>query len=1204
MTIDVIQSQKPEILLDYVMADLSQPTTSASEVFKKKFFIVPSHGTGQWLKQKIAERQGISANLQFEALRTFQWGLYQQVLGAEKVAKAPQMLNMKWKIFLYLSQFDAKTLSEQHPLTGMFTRVEQHCQHFTDPIEKARKYKHMLYWVADQTSRLFANYMIYRGECVQGCVAQCVCRQNWLSYWGQNKPLKIDSWIRTPEKEILESQPEVKDQLIAQASQLEEWQRFIWHAQFAEDFAEMQNIDREFWQIIEGAEGYLHQAKLPKTIYVFTLLELPPAQLYFLRRLAQYISVKVYHYSASQEYWADSVDPKWKAKYALKYPMIAEAYESRHPLLTRLGKQARDISALLTQLSGGEEGLWQDEFAEELPNNLLESLQTDILYLHEPQADSYHLDPQDRSIQIHVCHSSLRQLEVLKDQLLQWLAEPQDVPRQPSDIVVLVPNLQELEPLIRTVFTANPDNRFANLPVKIAGVPLLDAMQLWQAIMLRMKLLQQRFSLEQFIDWLTLVPIQEHYSLNFEQIQRITELLKEAGFKRGFDAKHLAKSLDPNDTDYKFTFRYALDRLALAIAMPEHAIFNGVLSLEHVRSSDFELIATLIQIFEDLDERRDWLYADYIVREASEDVTRFVVTNTPPKDDYGIIDLLAVLDAEVQDFASATGFEQIETAIKKLKRIIDLTDAESAQLSLNYLLDEIANSIEHQVGQTEPTGQITFAQMGQLRPLPYRLVVCLNMDTGTFPNRDSKIPFDLMELLRAELGDRSRFEDDQGSFLDAMLLAHEGFWLFYNGFDVNDAEVRDPSSIVQELVHHLDFLVAKTNANNVVVDVEGIKIPAQLRQLYYVHALQPYDPNDFIKPDIQRFKNQWFDVANHILQPAKEIFHWLKTEAELPTPELKKPILLNANHWIKDLISPAQHFLKAKGIAQVNLVDEHDSYEPLQLNGLQKYYVRDYLKPYLMDQTATEQLDLALLQDKLPVGKMVNATWEVAKAEQQLTKQRLIHHGGVVTPITQRQWQYGQDFNFTITVPEDPNALRWVSLTSSSAYGDKPLNIWLEYLLWRASTDLEADLERIAIYKNKTLRIAEISQQDAQHYIAQWLEVWQSAQKQPFVLPPKLFVDLVGTKYDKMWEVDETGKLYCVQDKTTAMEKQWLGQKYYTSDFEDAYSDNASYKHPLWSITVLEEQALALLKQHIEQFAPKLYAPLIEKMTIVKEDAV
>ena len=56
--------------------------------------------------------------------------------------------------------------------------------------------------------------------------------------------------------------------------------------------------------------------------------------------------------------------------------------ESRHPLLTRLGKQARDHFSLLSQLAGGEEGIWEDLFVDYFPDNLLGTLQSTIFYLH------------------------------------------------------------------------------------------------------------------------------------------------------------------------------------------------------------------------------------------------------------------------------------------------------------------------------------------------------------------------------------------------------------------------------------------------------------------------------------------------------------------------------------------------------------------------------------------------------------------------------------------------------------------------------------------------------------------------------------------------------------------------------------------------------------------------------------------------------
>ncbi|RSR07066.1 hypothetical protein EA686_30650, partial [Acinetobacter baumannii] len=63
----------------------------------------------------------------------------------------------------------------------------------------------------------------------------------------------------------------------------------------------------------------------------FTLLDLPPSQLQFLRRLGQYIDVLILHYNPSQEYWADSVDPLWKQRYDLG---VKERFIAKNPQAT------------------------------------------------------------------------------------------------------------------------------------------------------------------------------------------------------------------------------------------------------------------------------------------------------------------------------------------------------------------------------------------------------------------------------------------------------------------------------------------------------------------------------------------------------------------------------------------------------------------------------------------------------------------------------------------------------------------------------------------------------------------------------------------------------------------------------------------------------------------------------------------------------
>ncbi|MEX5349651.1 hypothetical protein WCD94_27025, partial [Klebsiella pneumoniae] len=137
------------------------------------------------------------------------------------------------------------------------------------------------------------------------------------------------------------------------------------------------------------------------------------------------------------------------------------------------------------------------------------------------------------------------------------------------------------------------------------------------------------------------------------------------------------------------------------------------------------------------------------------------------------------------------------------------------------------------------------------------------------------MPFDLMDALRQQLGDRSRLEDDQGAFLDALLLAQENLWLFYNGFDVNDGEVRDRSSILQEFREHLALIVKpEPNAPDREV-IEGVEIPSQLKQLYHLHYLQPFDPKGFMAENRYiRYQDHWFNVAMQIQQASGVLKPW------------------------------------------------------------------------------------------------------------------------------------------------------------------------------------------------------------------------------------------------------------------------------------------------------------------------------------------
>jgi len=129
MGIHVIQSQRIDVLVHGVLSTLGQPAVHPLEVLKTQHFVVPTPAIEQWLTQKMAEEQGISANQLFhQRIRGFQWYAYQQVLAdKDKVRKAniPRLI-MKWRVYQALSPFieaEKLQLDQQHPLYPIICRI-------------------------------------------------------------------------------------------------------------------------------------------------------------------------------------------------------------------------------------------------------------------------------------------------------------------------------------------------------------------------------------------------------------------------------------------------------------------------------------------------------------------------------------------------------------------------------------------------------------------------------------------------------------------------------------------------------------------------------------------------------------------------------------------------------------------------------------------------------------------------------------------------------------------------------------------------------------------------------------------------------------------------------------------------------------------------------------------------------------------------
>ena len=776
-------------------------------------------------------------------------------------------------------------------------------------------------------------------------------------------------------------------------------------------------------------------------------------------------------------------------------------------------------------------------------------------------------------------------------------------------MLVLVPDLKQIEPLVRSVFPHVPNQEGVYLPVKIAGVTQLDAVNAWRAVLGRIELVEGRFTIEDFADWLNLNATQLRYALNIQNTERMIALLISAGFKRGLDDAHLQRGLSSDDEDYRFSFKFALDRLVLGVAIPEHAMFENTLSYAQVLPSDFELISTLITIYQDFAERRHWMTAHELGLQSG------------LKSDAET--WLKMLMQDILEFEQA-GVEALKTVreiVKKQERMLTLASFYDEQensilknihLPLPYLLTEIQNILEGQIDQALPTGQITFSQIGLIRPLPYKLIVVMNLDSGKFPNRSTHLPFDLMEILKPQLGDRSRLEDDQGAFLDALLLAQENLWLFYNGFDVSDGEVRDPSSVLQELIQHIAFISQSESSSseqtNTIIEKNGIEIPEQILSLYHIHGLQPFDPSGFETAENIRYQDQWYQVAQQIRQ-ADNLSHreaWANTTYPVAQDSLT---VLDAGQWIHDVTFPARLYLKTLGVENLSAEDIPTQIEPLVLDGLARYQIRDFLqkqdlgKDILADQSVIHNIEQLQnqLQDQLPIGKVQHSAWQISLAEQETLNARLKRYAAEVTRTTQRQWRIEDQLVINITVPMQA-VKDWVSLDASSGRAKRRTKVWLEYLLWLSYLDLDdaqsLDLRRIALFSDVTVISTGITSKQAKAYLLAWFKAYAYAQSQPLVLPAALLLKLAEKNKALEWFENESGQM--VIDNLGDLFKEWNAEGARFSSF--SVEDNEATRfHRDWQFILQEQDATALLKHACEQFAYDLYQPIYQHQYVEEE---
>ena len=126
----------------------------------------------------------------------------------------------------------------------------------------------------------------------------------------------------------------------------------------------------------------------------------------------------------------------------------------------------------------------------------------------------------------------------------------------------------------------------------------------------------------------------------------------------------------------------------------------------------------------------------------------------------------------------------------------------------------------------------------------------------------------------------------------------------------------------------------------------------------------------------------------------------------------------------------------------------------------------------------------------------------------------------------------------------------------------------------------------IMVFSHQTFKLFPVTAEQAQGYLLDWLQVWQQAAQQPWVLPPDLVLDKDhGLRYVKKSDAYE----YTLEK---LLEK-WRGEGFNRTIAPS--DDESCYLHPDWQLVLQGQDAEQALMRHLATHAERLYQPLLER---------
>lgn len=821
-----------------------------SEVLRPQVVVVPSLAMRRWLSFQIARSNAVCANIAFPFLSDFISALPGEILAGSGLSRRFESGQMLWRIHEILPTLLQR--KEFGPVRAYLADA--------DPLK--------LYQLSARIAGLFDQYVVYRPE-------------------------MLDAWERSTAGPIGD----------------EAWQAILW-----------EEVTRT--AVPEGSHDRSASAtrealpSLPLRIFVFGVTEMPPVYLRLLFKVAGEREVQLFQLRPSRKYYGNDPTPKQRLRWKIDDPEFGTA----NPLLVSLGQASASFTELLIETEerlGHSMADGTELFESPSATNLLSTIQSDIVsalnrgvaIAGDPETkkkSSPRLD--DRSIAIHSCHSAMREVEVLYDQLLALFES--DPRLRPRDILVMASEIERYSPLVEAVF-GYPEKAEWKIPYSISDREARSQSVVLDTFLTLLELATSRCTAEEIYSVVSADLVAARFALSAPDLELIHTWIRDSGIRWGIDAKHRQQiGLPPVEAN---TWRFGLDRLLLGYAIrgANRNLFEGILPYDEIEGDRGELLGRFVS--------------------AVEEVVGFIrqLQLTRPLSDWATV-LRQGADAllETDDPDHVRDLRFLRKTISGLESI-----AGDPQVGISVLrqhLEQLLGAMKQRGGFL--TGGVTFCALKPGRSIPARVVCLLGMNDEVFPRRPQPPQFDLMA--KRHLGDPSPREDDRQAFLETVCAAGERLYISYVGRSIVHNQEILPSVVVSELLDYLDQAFAWPR-------------PTSARSFVALdHPLQAFSPRYFSseKSDPRLFS---YSEANAAAAASTRMAPLTPSRSFLTKPLTASDTAqrqIELQQLIGFLTAPARFFLKERfGVDLREFEAALRDDEPLQLGPLDQYHIRQEL---------------------------------------------------------------------------------------------------------------------------------------------------------------------------------------------------------------------------------------------------------------------